>query len=127
MRAAIFNGPGSIEIGHRPDPRVEQPTDAVVRVVMACVCGSDLGYYRGESQHAIGSIGPEFIGVVEDVGAEVSSVAAGALVKVPGSGHADATLKSLLDFETDLDGAPEAYEAMDERTAIKSLLRVGSL
>lgn len=147
MRAAIFNGPGSIEIGERPDPVIEHPTDAVVRVVMACVCGSDLWYYRGESPHAVGSIGHEFIGVVEDVGAEVSSVAVGdlvvapfifsdmscphclhgstiscavggsfgngtidggqgeavrvplagsTLVKVPGSGHSDTTLKSLL-------------------------------
>src|SRR3954451_23345956 len=147
MRAAIFNGPGAIEIGERPDPRVEQPTDAVVRVVMACVCGSDLWYYRGESPHAIGSIGHEFIGVVEDIGADISSVAVGdlvvapfiisdmscphcrhgstiscvqggnfgngtidggqgeavrvplagsTLVKVPGSGHSDAILKSLL-------------------------------
>src|SRR3954447_13026764 len=83
MRAAIFNGPGAIEIGERPDPRVEQPTDAVVRVVMACVCGSDLWYYRGESPHAIGSIGHEFIGVVEDIGADISSVAVGDLVVAP--------------------------------------------
>jgi len=147
MRAAIFNGPGSIEVGKRPDPRIEQPTDAVVRVVMACVCGSDLWYYRGESEHAVGSIGHEFIGVVEDVGSEVTTVAVGdlvvapfifsdmscphcrhgstiscarggnfgngtidggqgeavrvplagsTLVPVPGSGHSDATLKSLL-------------------------------
>ena len=50
----------------RPDPVIEEPTDAVVRVVLACVCGSDLWYYRGESPHAVGSIGHEFIGVVED-------------------------------------------------------------
>ena len=83
MRAAIFKGPGSIEIGERPDPRIEQPTDAVVRVVMACVCGSDLWYYRGESEHAVGSIGHEFIGVVEDVGADVTTVAVGDLVVAP--------------------------------------------
>jgi threonine dehydrogenase-like Zn-dependent dehydrogenase len=83
MRAAIFNGPGSIEVGERPDPRIESPTDAVVRVVMACVCGSDLWYFRGESPHAIGSIGHEFIGVVEAVGAEVSNVAKGDLVVAP--------------------------------------------
>ena len=43
-----------------------------MRVVLACVCGSDLWYYRGESAHAVGSIGHEFIGVVEDVGADVT-------------------------------------------------------
>ena len=83
MRAAIFNGPGSIEVGERPDPRIEHPTDAVVRVVMACVCGSDLWYYRGESEHAVGSIGHEFIGVVDEIGADVTAVAVGDLVVAP--------------------------------------------
>jgi hypothetical protein len=83
VRAAIFSGPGKVEVGERPDPRIEHPTDAVVRVVMGCVCGSDLWYYRGESEHAIGSIGHEFIGVVEAVGFEVSTVAVGDLVVAP--------------------------------------------
>jgi threonine dehydrogenase-like Zn-dependent dehydrogenase len=83
MRAAIFNGPGSIEVGERPDPIIEQPTDAIVRVVLACVCGSDLWYWRGVSSHAVGSIGHEFIGVVEAVGAEVKGVAVGDFVIAP--------------------------------------------
>jgi threonine dehydrogenase-like Zn-dependent dehydrogenase len=83
MPAAIFNGPKDITVGERPDPVIEAPTDAIVRVVLACVCGSDLWYYRGESPHAVGSIGHEFIGVVEDVGAEVSTVAVGDLVVAP--------------------------------------------
>ena len=37
MRAAVFKGPGSVEVAERPDPAVEEPTDAIVRVVMACV------------------------------------------------------------------------------------------
>ncbi len=49
MRAAVFNEPRSIGVGDRPDPAIAEPTDAVVRVVLACVCGSDLWYYRGES------------------------------------------------------------------------------
>jgi threonine dehydrogenase-like Zn-dependent dehydrogenase len=83
MRAAIFEGPKDITVGERPDPVIRQPTDAVVRVVLSCVCGSDLWYYRGESPHAVGSIGHEFIGVVEDVGADVSGVAPGDLVIAP--------------------------------------------
>ena len=83
MRAAIFNGPGSITVGDRPDPIIEEPTDAVVRVVLGCVCGSDLWYYRGESDHAVGSIGHEFIGVVEEVGADVTAVSPGDLVIAP--------------------------------------------
>src|SRR3954453_12286557 len=83
MKAAIFQGPKDITVGNRPDPVIEAPTDAVVRVVLACVCGSDLWYYRGESDHAVGSIGHEFIGVVEDVGAEVTGIARGDLVVAP--------------------------------------------
>jgi threonine dehydrogenase-like Zn-dependent dehydrogenase len=72
-----------VEIGERPDPVVQEPTDAVVRVVLGCVCGSDLWYYRGESAHAVGSIGHEFIGVVEQAGAEVRGVREGDLVVAP--------------------------------------------
>jgi len=83
MRAAIFNGPHSITVGQRPDPAIHEPTDAVVRVVLGCVCGSDLWYYRGESPHAVGSIGHEFIGIVEDIGSEVDGIAKGDLVVAP--------------------------------------------
>lgn len=83
MKAAIFKGPGAVEVGERPDPVIQEPTDAVVRVVLGCVCGSDLWYYRGESPHAAGSIGHEFIGVVEQAGADVRSVRAGDLVVAP--------------------------------------------
>jgi len=74
MKAVIFNGPRSIELGERPDPKIQEPTDAVVRVVLGCVCGSDLWYYRGLSPHALGPIGHEFIGVVEEVGSEVHNI-----------------------------------------------------
>ncbi len=83
MRAAIFNEPRSISVDDRPDAGIKQSTDAVVRVVLACVCGSDLWYYRGETPFAPGPIGHEFIGVVEEVGSEVRAVAAGDLVIAP--------------------------------------------
>jgi hypothetical protein len=83
MRAAIFQGPKDVTVGERPDPVIQEPTDAVVRVVLACVCGSDLWYYRGESDHPVGSIGHEFIGVVEDVGGDVTGVARDDLVVAP--------------------------------------------
>ena len=83
MRAAFFNGPKDIEVADRPDPVVVAPTDAVVRVVLSCVCGSDLWYYRGESDHPVGSIGHEFIGVVEQVGDAVGGLAIGDLVIAP--------------------------------------------
>jgi threonine dehydrogenase-like Zn-dependent dehydrogenase len=83
VRAALYVGPRHIEVGDRPDPVIAEPTDAVVRVALACVCGSDLWYYRGETPHAPGPIGHEFIGVVEEVGADVRSVARGDLVVAP--------------------------------------------
>jgi threonine dehydrogenase-like Zn-dependent dehydrogenase len=83
MRAAVYNGPHSIDVGERPDPVIVAPTDAIVRVVLSCVCGSDLWYYRGESPHDLGPIGHEFIGVVEEVGPEVRGVATGAFVIAP--------------------------------------------
>lgn len=83
MRAALFQEPGSITVGDRPDPGIADPGDAVVRVVVACVCGSDLWYFRGETPFAPGPIGHEFIGVVEEVGAEVRGVAKGDLVIAP--------------------------------------------
>ena len=83
MRAAVFLGPHRIEVADRLDPKVMASTDAVVRVTLGCVCGSDLWYYRGESPHALGPIGHEFVGVVEEVGAEVRSVARGDFIVVP--------------------------------------------
>jgi threonine dehydrogenase-like Zn-dependent dehydrogenase len=74
VRAAIFNGPRSVTAGDRPDAGLREPTDAVVRVVLACVCGSDLWLFRGETEFEPGPIGHEFIGLVEEVGSEVTTV-----------------------------------------------------
>src|SRR3954471_6333084 len=83
MRAALFVEPHKIEAGDRPDPVIAEPTDAVVRVVLACVCGSDLWYYRGDSKFPRGPIGHEFVGVVEDVGADVRNLSKGDFVIAP--------------------------------------------
>ena len=83
MRAAIFDGPRDITVGDRPDPTIREPTDAIVRVTLACVCGSDLWYYRGLSPHDVGAIGHEFIGIVEEVGAEVRNLRNGDLIVTP--------------------------------------------
>jgi len=83
MRAAIFAGPRRIDVGVQPDPVILEPTDAIVRVVVACVCGSDLWYYRGQSPHEVGAIGHEFVGVVEEIGPDVRTVSAGDLVIAP--------------------------------------------
>jgi threonine dehydrogenase-like Zn-dependent dehydrogenase len=83
MRAAIFGGPGAITVGERPYPDVVEPTDAVVRVALSSVCGTDLSPYRGESSFEPGPIGHEFVGVVEDVGRDVRAIIKGDLVIAP--------------------------------------------
>lgn len=83
MKAAIFKGIGKIEIEERPKPVLREATDALVRVVRSCVCGSDLWYYRGHSEHKVGPIGHEFIGVVEEVGAQVKDIKPGDFVITP--------------------------------------------
>ncbi|WP_405019756.1 zinc-dependent alcohol dehydrogenase family protein [Kitasatospora sp. NBC_00070] len=84
MRATVIHGPNDIRIEEVPDPRIERPTDAVVRVVNACICGSDLWAYRGVAARQPGQrIGHEFLGVVEEVGREVTGVRAGDLVVAP--------------------------------------------
>lgn len=83
MRATLYGGPYDITVGDRPEPTVLEPTDAVVRVTLGCVCGSDMWYYRGLSPHALGPIGHEFIGIVEQTGSAVRNVVEGDLVIAP--------------------------------------------
>lgn len=91
MRGAIIYGPGDVRFEERPDPVVVEPTDAVVRTVAACVCGSDLWRYRGISDVPKPTpIGHEYVGVVEQVGAAVTTVQPGDFV-VGGFLHSDNT------------------------------------
>jgi threonine dehydrogenase-like Zn-dependent dehydrogenase len=90
MRAAIIEAPGKIKVGDRPYPVVVEPTDAVVRVALTCVCGGDLWQYRGESPFEPGPIGHEFVGVVEDVGSDVRGIATGDLIIAP-TAYSDGT------------------------------------
>src|SRR3954464_13752310 len=83
MRAAIFHEPHLVETGDRPDTSLRESTDAIVGVVLACVCGSDLWYYRGDSPFEPGPIGHEFVGVVEDIGSEVQDIKRGDFVIAP--------------------------------------------
>lgn len=83
MKSAIFKGKGEIVIEDRPKPELVDATDAIVRVVLACVCGSDLWYYRGIADHQHGAIGHEFIGVIDAVGADVKHVKVGDFVIAP--------------------------------------------
>ncbi|WP_438304492.1 zinc-dependent alcohol dehydrogenase family protein [Streptomyces sp. HUAS TT11] len=84
MRATTIHAPFDMRVEDVPDPVVQVPTDAVVRVVQACICGSDLWAYRGESSRKPGQrIGHEFLGTVEETGSEVTGVRRGDLVVAP--------------------------------------------
>lgn len=84
MRATLIHGPRDIRSTEVAEPHLERPTDAVVRVVASCICGSDLWAYRGvqETKQAH-QIGHEFVGVVEEVGADVASIRPGQFVIAP--------------------------------------------
>ena len=84
MRATIIHGAGDIRVENVPDPHLREPTDALVRVVQACICGSDLWPYRSMPRSEAGErIGHEFLGIVEDLGPEVSGFRKGDLVVAP--------------------------------------------
>src|SRR2546421_1743353 len=84
MRATLMYGTGDVRVADVRDPTLQEPADALVRVVHACVCGSDLWPYRSMAASEQGSrMGHEFLGVVEDVGSEVSGLNAGDLVVAP--------------------------------------------
>ncbi len=91
MRSAVIYGPRDIRIEDRPDPTIQKPTDAIVRTIAACVCGSDLWRYRGiQPVPKPTPIGHEYVGIVEAVGNEVTTVAPGQFV-VGGFLHSDNT------------------------------------
>ncbi|MFE7802715.1 zinc-binding dehydrogenase [Nocardia sp. NPDC057440] len=84
MRATYMYGPGEVRVIHVPDPTIQAATDAIVRVVRACVCGTDLHPYHSMRPTPDGnSMGHEFVGVVEDIGRDVRIVKKGDLVIAP--------------------------------------------
>jgi len=84
MRAAVMYGARDVRVEDRPDPKIVQPTDAVVRVVTSCVCGSDLWPYAAMPATDTGRpMGHEFLGVVEETGADVTALKSGDLVVAP--------------------------------------------
>ncbi|RLM53291.1 IMP dehydrogenase [Halobellus sp. Atlit-31R] len=84
MRAAVYHGPRDVRVEDVPEPKLDEPTDAIVRVTHTAVCGSDLWFYRGESDRDVGSrVGHEPMGIVEAVGDDVRSVEPGDRVFAP--------------------------------------------
>lgn len=81
MRAVMMYEPGDVRVDEVAKPTIEQPTDAVIRVTATCVCGSDLWTYRGANEmHGPVQMGHEYVGVVEEIGADVRDIAVGDFV-----------------------------------------------
>lgn len=84
MRATVMYGAGDVRIEEIPDAVIQNPTDAVVRVVRSCICGSDLHpFHNRTAEQTKTTMGHEFIGVVEEVGSEVATVRRGDFVIAP--------------------------------------------
>ncbi|MGO4256999.1 zinc-dependent alcohol dehydrogenase family protein [Marmoricola sp. RAF53] len=84
MRVTTIHAARDIRLEERPDPVITAPTDAIIKITAGCICGSDLWPYRGENPITPGdTIGHEMVGVIEEVGAEVTSFAPGDFVVVP--------------------------------------------
>jgi threonine dehydrogenase-like Zn-dependent dehydrogenase len=84
MKATIFHAPGDVRVEEVPDPAIKEPTDAIVRVTHACICGSDLWFYRGLTPYEPGwRTGHEWMGIVEEVGPGVRTIRKGDRVIAP--------------------------------------------
>jgi threonine dehydrogenase-like Zn-dependent dehydrogenase len=85
MRALVYEGPSRVRVRDKPEPRIEHPADAILRVTRAAICGSDLHLFHGlVPDTRVGStFGHEFTGVVEEVGASVQDLRRGDRVVVP--------------------------------------------
>src|SRR5512144_2567183 len=84
MRATIMYAAGDVRVEDVADPTIVEPTDAIVRVTSACICGSDLWPYAEMAPSETGqSMGHEAIGIVEDVGSAVRTIQRGDLVVMP--------------------------------------------
>ena len=84
MRATIIHGPHDVRIEEVPAPTIHAPHDAILRVLAACACGSDLWHYRGQATGELPRpIGHEVVGVVEEVGSDVATLSPGDVVVSP--------------------------------------------
>jgi threonine dehydrogenase-like Zn-dependent dehydrogenase len=80
MRGVVMYSAGDVRVEEREDPRIIDPTDAIVRLTATCICGSDLWPYRGIEPADHQAMGHEYAGVVEEVGADVRNVKVGDFV-----------------------------------------------
>ena len=136
MRATMMNKAGDDRIDNTPDASIQRPTNALLRVTRAYICGSELWPYKLKKPDDKGQgVGHEAIGVVEAIGkAEALRIplADGTLYALP-AGEDDALMPDVLegriepgrvfDREVGLDGVPDGYRAMDQRESIKVMVR----
>src|SRR5438876_1402279 len=81
MRGAVLYAPHDVRIDDRPDPKIVEPTDAIIRLSATCVCGSDLWPHRGiEPVDGPAPMGHEYVGIVEEVGSAVNNIKPGQFV-----------------------------------------------
>jgi alcohol dehydrogenase len=83
VRQVTFRGPGQVAVKDRPEPIVQEPGDAIVKVSMSAICGSELPAYRGEIERPPGDIGHEFVGTISAVGETVERLSVGERVVSP--------------------------------------------
>jgi threonine dehydrogenase-like Zn-dependent dehydrogenase len=75
MKAVVYHGPRDVRVEQVPDPRIEKPTDAIVRITSTNICGSDLHMYEGRTSFEPGRVfGHENLGEVVEVGAAVERI-----------------------------------------------------
>ncbi|WP_207514056.1 zinc-dependent alcohol dehydrogenase family protein [Mycolicibacterium celeriflavum] len=80
MRQVFMNAPRDVSVGERDDPKIVEPTDAIIRLTATCICGSDLWPYRGVEDVDHTPMGHEYVGVVEEIGDEVKTLKVGDFV-----------------------------------------------
>jgi threonine dehydrogenase-like Zn-dependent dehydrogenase len=81
MRGVVLHGPGDVRVEDRKDPKIQSPTDVILRLPTTCICGSDLWPYRGaDAVDEPQPMGHEYAGIVEDVGDEVTTLRPGQFV-----------------------------------------------
>jgi threonine dehydrogenase-like Zn-dependent dehydrogenase len=81
MRGAVLYAPGDVRVEERDDPELVEPTDAILRLSAACVCGSDLWPYRGiGAVQGPSPMGHEYVGIVQEVGSQVQNIRPGQFV-----------------------------------------------
>ena len=85
MKAVVWKGVGDIQLADVPEPKIEEPTDAIVRLTASAICGTDLHFIRGTMPDMVpGTIlGHEGVGIVEEIGADVRNLQVGDRVVIP--------------------------------------------